>query len=74
MHHSKDTLWRQSQRERLHFFAHNDTEEAKATILVDRTQEGKGLVYEEFSVKELNERYLDVGLSGQPVQVSAQKI
>jgi hypothetical protein len=38
--------------------------------LVDRTTTGGGIEHEEFSVKEMNERWLDVGLSGKPVQVS----
>jgi hypothetical protein len=82
LHHSKDTLWRQSQRERLHFFAHNASGGA-VDVLVDRAGAGgvavgeeggqggeRGVRVDQWRVREMNERWLDVGLSGKPVQVS----
>lgn len=66
--HSKDTQWRSSQRERLHFLAHNDSD-ATHLLLLDTTKLGGGLEVTSWSVKELNEKWMDVGLSGGPVQV-----
>jgi beta-1,2-xylosyltransferase len=39
---------------------------------VDRTKSGGRLELEEWSVKELNEKWLDIGLSGGPAQVSGE--
>jgi beta-1,2-xylosyltransferase len=72
LHHNKETPWRSSQRDRLHFFAHNAST-ANIPILVDKTKSGGRLELEEWSVKELNEKWLDIGLSGGPAQVSADE-
>ncbi|RSH91311.1 hypothetical protein EHS25_009610 [Saitozyma podzolica] len=71
LHHNKETPWRSSQRDRLHFFAHN-TSTASTPILVDRTKSGGRLELEEWSVKELNEKWLDIGLSGGPAQCNQE--
>lgn len=65
--HSKDTPWRQSQRERLHWFSNNASDD-KVSLLVDRGADG-GLVNEQWKVTDLNEAWLDVGISGKPNQV-----
>nr|XP_019042714.1 hypothetical protein I302_08420 [Kwoniella bestiolae CBS 10118]OCF21644.1 hypothetical protein I302_08420 [Kwoniella bestiolae CBS 10118] len=60
--HSRKTPWRQSQRERLHFFAHNATaSEESQSILLPNGEIG------EYKRAELN-GWLDVGLSGIPAQ------
>lgn len=64
--HSVDNAWRDSQRERLHWFAQNDST-ATAPILLNRNGQ---VDVAELEVKAMNEHWLDVGLSGQPVQVS----
>lgn len=63
--HNVDNAWRDSQRERLHWFAQN-TSEGTQPILLDR---GGKVEVAHFKVKDMNEKYFDVGLSGQPVQV-----
>ncbi|KAK4683682.1 hypothetical protein P7C73_g6549, partial [Tremellales sp. Uapishka_1] len=65
--HQKDTLWRQSQRERLHFLTHN-TSTSTVPVLADKSPVGGKLGVEEWSRIELNEKWMDVGLSGGPVQ------
>ncbi|KAL7423911.1 hypothetical protein Q5752_001496 [Cryptotrichosporon argae] len=64
--HSKKLPWRQSQRERLHFFANNNSD-AEVDVLVDRN--GK-LGLEPWSRATLNEAWMDIGLAGQPTQCS----
>ncbi|WVQ70107.1 uncharacterized protein L199_008332 [Kwoniella botswanensis] len=60
--HSRKTPWRQSQRERLHFLAHNTSaSEENMSILLPNGELG------EYTRKELN-GWLDVGLSGVPAQ------
>lgn len=51
----------------MHYFANNQSD-GTAAVLIDRTAEGEGLVEEHYPVKELNERWLDVGLSGGSAQ------
>ncbi|KAK8869838.1 hypothetical protein IAR55_000406 [Kwoniella newhampshirensis] len=58
--HNKKTRWRSSQRERLHFLAHN-TSNTHDLLLSD----GSVRVYDH---QELADKWLDVGLSGVPVQ------
>ncbi|RXK36431.1 hypothetical protein M231_06275 [Tremella mesenterica] len=66
--HNKKIPWRGSQRERLHFLAHNNSE-ATAPILVKR--DGRW-VTESYPVQEMNEAWLDVGLSDGPTQCSEE--
>jgi hypothetical protein len=65
--HKKGLPWRQSQRERLHTFAQNDTA-APLPILIDRTSQNKGVVVEEYPMNQLNQHWIDAGVSGEPVQ------
>lgn len=57
--------WRHSQRERLHYFANNQSD-GTTPILIDRG--AKGLQVEDYPVKLLNEQWFDVGLAGGPAQ------
>ncbi|KAG8925428.1 F-actin-capping protein subunit alpha [Tulasnella sp. 408] len=56
--------WKRSHRIALHFLA-NGQEGQEAVLLEDVK---KGLVAKSFSRKELNERYMDIGLVGKPIQ------
>ncbi|WWD15888.1 hypothetical protein CI109_100312 [Kwoniella shandongensis] len=63
--HNKKTPWRSSQRERLHFFAHNSSSGDTTLLLPD----GSTGVYNH---QELADKWLDVGLSGVPVQCNKE--
>lgn len=65
--HNSETPWRSGQRERLHFFAQNKSDSFVPLLLSDH--KGTTTVVD-WSVRELNEKWLDVGLSGSPAQVS----
>lgn len=67
VYHDMNTAWYKSQRERLHVFANNETTD-KVPILVDRAESGGGIRTEDYSVKNMGERWFDVGLAGGPVQ------
>lgn len=56
--------WRRSHRP--HLALMTQAEEGKRKIWVDRAGEWKA---EEWSMKDLNEKYMDVGLAGKPHQV-----
>lgn len=45
-----------------------NTSETAVPILVDRTEAGRGITTERFSLAEMNTQWLDVGVAGQPVQ------
>ncbi|WVR05243.1 hypothetical protein IAU60_002255 [Kwoniella sp. DSM 27419] len=65
--HHKTTAWRQSQRERLHFFAHDHNVSAKHTLpLLLPNGETRQYTKEELG------KWLDMGLSGQPVQCNKE--
>lgn len=57
--------WKRSHRIVLHFLA--NAEEGNVDILVEG-EGNKGVGTKTFSQKELNERYMDIGLVGQPIQ------
>ena len=67
IYHNKRLPWRQSQRERLHFWVHNETD-TPVPVLVDRSAQGLGVVSEQYSSQELRDKWLDVGLAGGPAQ------
>lgn len=56
--------WRRSHRIALHFLANG--QDGQEAVLVEDPK--KGLVSKSFSKKVLNERYLDIGLVGRPIQ------
>ncbi|TXT04883.1 hypothetical protein VHUM_03966 [Vanrija humicola] len=60
--------WRQSQRQRLDYFANNKTE-GNAAILVGRST---GPVVEEYPVKQMVEEWFDIGLAGRPHQCNEE--
>ncbi|WRT67118.1 uncharacterized protein IL334_004084 [Kwoniella shivajii] len=62
MDHSRQTPWRQSQRERLHFFSHNVSSSNEMTSVILPNNE-----LEEYRKEELD-NWLDIGLSGVPLQ------
>nr|XP_019013499.1 uncharacterized protein I206_01567 [Kwoniella pini CBS 10737]OCF52280.1 hypothetical protein I206_01567 [Kwoniella pini CBS 10737] len=60
--HSRKTPWRSSQRERLHFFANNETaSDEEVSVLLPNGKIG------EYTRNQLN-KWLDAGLSGAPSQ------
>ncbi|KAL1405284.1 hypothetical protein Q8F55_008911 [Vanrija albida] len=63
---NKNMPWRQSQRQRLHYFANNKTE-GSAPIIVGRSS---GPVVEEYPVKQMVAEWFDIGLAGKPHQCS----
>lgn len=56
--------WKRSHRIALHFLA--NTQEGQEAVLLEDAK--KGLVSKSISRKELNERYIDIGLVGKPIQ------
>jgi hypothetical protein len=62
--HKKGNGWRNSQRHRLNFFANNQSD-AAIPILVQR---GNTVRAEAHRIKDMNEKWFDVGLAGGAVQ------
>lgn len=65
----KTTSWRQSQRQRLHWFANNNTE-ATADVLIQRPGQDTPAAVESWPVKQMNAKWFDIGLAGGPHQCS----